>query len=723
MYSRLMVLVLFCFCTFISQGQDPVKKLKAEADRYYVNKKYPEALNLFLKYQRVKSIDNDTRYKIGQCYLENNEPAEARKFLQYVVENAKKPKAEAYYGIARSYHVQGEFEKAAISYKAYLSATTKGHSLRESAKDDIKRCVNGFNIRSVSEQVIVENLGEYVNSKGDDFGPVLSPNYKDKIYFSSTRDGNVGDLRAENGTKKDKYGHYKTDIISSNVQNGQWDIPAPLGNLINSSKNDVILGFNSNGQVMYYFKGVSLFSGEILVDTFSAGAPPIVPSRFESPMIAESGDNFPYFFNDTVMLFSSSRKGGYGGMDLYITENKNGQWQTPQNLGPKINSAYDEVTPFLSVDGRSLYFSSNNLKGIGGHDVYKSVFIDKKQAWSEAENAGVPINSTGDDMHFKLSKDGTKSFFSSSRLSSYGKRDIFVGYFNVGKVEQKIKSNPLVFSQVEINLDGSNLPDSGDINEGFSENEITTYNLEQLICDRGDEVLTVANKKKLDAAARMLLNYPRIIVELTSHSSVTGSPKFDLYNSARRGDIAANYLIEKGVRADNILVKGCGVSYPIANAQTEGGGMNVMAAKLNKRINLRFHHTSGLPIKINVADVKVSSFMENDTWSIYNKTIEGLSYKVQIASLKQMYNGDIVTSYPNAAIESNGQSDYYQYTVGLYKSFYSAETLRKELVRNGLSDVFVVPYVNGLRASIEDAKIYANAFPDLQNYLRGIGEN
>jgi len=78
MYSRLMVLVLFCFCAFVSQGQDPVKNLKAEADRYFANEKYPEALNLFLKYQRVKSIDNDTRYKIGQCYLENNEPAEAR---------------------------------------------------------------------------------------------------------------------------------------------------------------------------------------------------------------------------------------------------------------------------------------------------------------------------------------------------------------------------------------------------------------------------------------------------------------------------------------------------------------------------------------------------------------------------------------------------------------------------------------------------------------------
>ncbi len=723
MYSRLMVLVLFCFCTFVSQGQDPVKKLKTEADRYFSNKKYPEALNLFLKYQRVKSIDNDTRYKIGKCYLENNEPAEARKFLQYVVENTKKPKAEAYYGIARSYHLQEEFEKAALAYKNYLVATTKGHSMRESAKDDIKRCVNGFNIRSVSEQVIVENLGEYVNSKGDDFGPVLSPNYKDKIYFSSSRVGNVGDLRAENGTKKDKYGEYKADIFSSTVQNGQWGNPTPLGNLINGSTNDVILGFNSNGQVMYYFKSVSLFSGEILVDTFSANAPPVIPARFESPMVAENSDNYPFFFNDTIMLFSSNRKGGYGGMDLYITENKNGEWQTPQNLGSKINSAYDEVTPFLAADGRSLYFSSNNLEGIGGYDVYKSTFIDKKQAWSDRENAGLPINSAGDDMHFKLSKDGTKSFFSSSRLSSFGKRDIFIGHFNVAKVEQKIKSDPLVFNQVEIDLETVNLPGSGDINTGFSESEVTTYNLEQLICDRGDEVLTAANRKKLDAVARMLLSYPRIIVELTSHSSVTGSPKFDLYNSARRGDIAAKYLIEKGVRADNVLVKGCGVSYPIANAQTEGGGVNLMAAKLNKRINFRFHHTSGLPIKINVADVKVSSFMQNDTWSLYDKTIDGLSYKVQIASMKQMYNGEIVTSYPNAAIENVGESDYYQYTVGLYKSFYSAETLRKELVRNGLPDVFVVPYVNGLRASIEDAKIYANAFPDLQNYLRGIGEN
>jgi len=718
-----MVLVLFCFCAFISQGQDPVKKLKAEADRYYTNKKYPEALNLFLKYQRVKSIDNDVRYKMGHCYLENNEPAEARKFLAYVIENAKKPKADAYYGIARTYHVQEEFEKAALAYKAFLAVTKKGHRLRESAKDDIKRCVNGFNIRSVSGQVIVENLGEYVNSKGDDFGPILSPNYKDKIYFSSSRDGNVGGLRGEDGTKKDRYGQYKTDILFSSVENGQWGHPAPLGDLINGSKNDVILGFNSTGQVMYYFNGVSLFSGEILVDTFSAGAPPVIPARFSSPMIAENGDNFPYFFNDTIMLFSSNRKGGYGGMDLYITENKNGQWMAPKNLGSRINSAYDEVTPFLSADGRSLYFSSNNVKGIGGHDVYKSVFIDKKQSWSEPENAGVPLNSAGDEMHFKLSKDGMKSFFSSSRLSSFGKRDIYIGYFNAAKAEQTVRSNPLVFSQVEVDLTaGVNLPGDGDINTGFSENEIVTYNLEQLLFERSDDVLTLANIRKLDAVARMMLAYPRIIVELNSHSAVTGSPKFDLYNSAKRADVAAKYLIEKGIPADNVLVKGCGISYPVANFRSEGG-VNLMAAKLNKRINFRFHHTSGLPIKINVEDVKVSSFMKSDKWSIYDKTINGLSYKVQIASMKQMYNGDVVSNYPNASIESTGRSDYNQYTVGLYKSYYSAETLRKELEQNGLPNVFVVPYVNGLRASIEDAKIYANAFPDLQNYLRGIGEN
>ncbi len=729
MQCKLVLFFLFSICTFIGTAQDPVKALKEQAEQYFSHQKYPEALNLILKYQRAKSIDNGLRYKMGVCYLMTNELQEARKHLEFVVENTKKPDAKAYYYIARCYHRQQDFKKAAKAYKKFLSKTIKGHSLRNSVKGDLRRCVKGFTIKSVAQKVIVENLGEYVNSKGDDFGPVLSPNYKDKIYFSSARVNNLGGLRSEEGLVSEPFGQYKTDIFTTNVSNGQWNTPNSIGSLVNSTKNDVILGFNSNGTVMYYFKSVSLYSGETFVDTFSVDKPPVSPSRFSSAMISENGDNYPYFFNDSIMLFSSSRDGGYGGMDLYISINENGRWTLPENLGSTINSPYDEITPFLAADGRTLYFSSNSLESIGGHDIFKSVFDDRKRSWSIPENEGLPVNSADDDAFFKLSKNGMKSFFCSSRVEGYGKRDIYVGYFNAAKTEQGIRSQPLVFSQVLSNdyfsgFSGITDDTNGDtgLDIGFNEDEITSYELEALTYLQADNVLTPANSKKLNQLARLLLNHPQVKVELESHSDITGPSKFDLYFSAKRGETVADYLIGKGVSPSNILIKGCGVNYPIAKGETESG-VNERGKNLNKRIYLRFHNTSTSPVRINVANPQVGSYLQTDNWALYNKSIKGLSYKVQVAAMKQMYNGEAISLYPNATIETTAQKENYRYTVGLYKSFYSADVLRKELERSGVNGCFVVPYINGLRATVEDAKIYTTAFPDLENYLTGIGEN
>ena len=154
----------------------------------------------------------------------------------------------------------------------------------------------------------------------------------------------------------------------------------------------------------------------------------------------------------------------------------------------------------------------------------------------------------------------------------------------------------------------------------------------------------------------------------------------------------------------------------MAKIETEGG-LNSAGKAFNRRINIQMYNTAGLPIQVTTDKKKISSFMIDERGSLYEGSIKGLSYKVQVAALKQRYQSSIFTSYPDAMVETNYTGDVYRYTLGLYQTFSSAAELKNDLELNGIQGAFVVPYINGVRASRSDSKIYAAAYPDLLNFL------
>ena len=449
MYFKYSVLALIFSMSCVCLNAQSWKKLKSEADEYFQHEKYKEALKRYFDIQANRPQDMEVRLQMGICYYETNNIANAQKYLSFVIENEKNADDEAFYYLGKTYHADLQFKKAIHYYKIFLKRVKENHPLRPSVKDAIIRCAYGMRIEYLERAAIVENLSDKVNTSFDDFGPILSPNYDEKLYFSSARPGNLGGLRDEKGLKDDRFGNYRADMYSTLVINGEWTATAPLSSLINSPMHDAVLGFNEDGLVMYYFKGPTLYSGEILIDTFVENKKrSLFPDQFTSVMIAENGDGTPHFFNDSVLIFSSRRSGGYGGYDLYISILKNGSWTNAENLGPTINSEYDEVTPFLALDGRTLYYSSNNLKSMGGFDVFKSKFDDFSENWTNPKNVGIPINSAGDDTYFKLSKTGLKGFFSSDRKDGFGKRDLFVAYFKKNQKEQNTTSTPPLYVDV-----------------------------------------------------------------------------------------------------------------------------------------------------------------------------------------------------------------------------------------------------------------------------------
>ncbi|MFZ9028693.1 MAG: OmpA family protein, partial [Crocinitomicaceae bacterium] len=125
------------------------------------------------------------------------------------------------------------------------------------------------------------------------------------------------------------------------------------------------------------------------------------------------------------MYFVSSRPGGYGGRDIYrIVKLPNGNWSEPINLGPEINTPYDEDSPFIAVDNKTLYYSSNGKTSMGGFDIFRTI-RDENDVWSPPMNLGFPINSTGDDVFYTTTADGLRGYLSSYRKGGMGEKDIY----------------------------------------------------------------------------------------------------------------------------------------------------------------------------------------------------------------------------------------------------------------------------------------------------------
>ncbi len=124
------------------------------------------------------------------------------------------------------------------------------------------------------------------------------------------------------------------------------------------------------------------------------------------------------------LYFVSDRPGGHGGMDIWVSNFDNGLWQEPHNLGPKINTVGNDMSPFLHIDGRTLYFSSNGRAGMGGYDLYMSHKINDTD-WSAPVNLGYPINTPFDEMSECVTVDGKKLYFASDRDSVAGNYDIY----------------------------------------------------------------------------------------------------------------------------------------------------------------------------------------------------------------------------------------------------------------------------------------------------------
>ena len=716
-----------------ASAQGNIKTYKRNGLDYYEAGRFANAVEALAVYRRYAPDDDEVWLPLATSYFELNALNEARTLLDGLLRAKDSAPAEAYLTLARIDHHQARFSRAAERYKAFLRAAGDKDPRYASIVDEIRRVGNAVRMGPDAGVLAAyaENLGAGINSVGDDRHPVLSPNYTDRLYFTSTREGNTGGRRDAQGLP-DEEGELSSDMFAVQFDNGRWGEAQRMSALLNGPDHDEVLDFARDGQVLVYAKGPNGFSADFHVDTFKANAAErslYSPVWRDHPMQPRLGDRDPIFFNDTTLLFASARDGGFGGLDLYISIRRAGAWTTPLNLGPAINSAYDDRAPFLARDGRTLLYSSNRTDlSVGGFDILRAVFDDRTLAWSAPENAGLSINSAGDELHFRLSASGLEGYFDSDlRATSRGGTDVFVAYFKDRQREQGVTSNPITFVQVQeaalrsgVDEVAFRIDDDGNVvptDPASDRPKIpVAVELSPLPYGRDDNVVTPSNLQRAAPAIRFLEQYPGSRVIVTAHSDESDPDRFRLYFGIKRAERFGAYLVERGVSPERIQLMSVGAIYPVA-ANDYNGQENPQGQKLNRRLELQIVPGPDYYLSRAFDDPKVPSFLAMDAFERYRDLQAGAAFRIEVATLGQMYD-DATFLRQNAPVVSAAPgSNEYHYELGAFASYRSAAALAEELRRRDFPDARVVAYYDGLRLGPRDLARFAPSDPEIDAML------
>jgi len=427
-FVRIFVLFLLACCSSGLHSQSN-KELEEEAYFYFSNKDYKRAYELYDKLYAKNPKDFDYKFKLGYCCLFYPEKkARAVEIFEDIKRTEKKAARDIDYYVGKAYHVNYRFTDAIKSLEAYLAIV--GNKPKdddklfvEDAKQTIKNCSNGIALIDKKVQADIANIGPPINSDEVEGVPVITADESIMIFTYAGKKSTGGKLNEE--LKPDPNGEYREDIFMSVKQaDSTWGEPAGIPSL-NTNGNDAAIAISPDGQTMFTFSSNNDL-GDLYVSTLN-GTDWSKPERLNKNVNTDAWEGSCSMTADgRYLFFASERKGGLGGRDIYVSEKVNGDWGPAQNLGPNINTPYDEDAPFIHPDGITLFFSSKGHTSIGGYDIMFS--LKKDGEWLEPKNMGIPLNTTEDDRYYVINAKGDKGFFSSDRggAGGRGKQDIYV---------------------------------------------------------------------------------------------------------------------------------------------------------------------------------------------------------------------------------------------------------------------------------------------------------
>ena len=536
-----------------------------------------------------------------------------------------------YFSLATAEFFSGDYVNALYHYSNYLKQEKISEKNKDQAVKNVKNCL--FAIEALKHPVPFSpvSVGVGINSGADEYWPSITA---DGLTMMFTRQSRPSEATGARSIAQE-------DFYLSYLTGKEWQKAVNAGYPLNTPQNEGAQSLSSDGTYMYFTaceRPGGLGSCDIFFSAFNNGKWSL-PYNLGNPVNTSKWESQPSISaNGRMLFFSSNRPGGEGGKDLwYSVKNEKGKWTDPVNLGKTINTAGDEMSPFIHFDGRTLYFSSDGQIGMGGFDIYKTR-MQEDTTWSEPQDLGYPINTYNDETGLIIESEGQKAYFSSKRDTQNGKniysfnlyesvRPDPVAYLK-GKVSDRENGKMLVAGYELVNLStgksiASNTTDANGnflicLPSGFNyalnvskpgylffsenfmfEGEHTVLKpylmkiklsplkigekmlLANVFFETDSWELKKESLSELNNLLDLLSDNRELVVEIGGYTDATGDNEHNLILSEKRALSVVNFLVEKGISRERLRFKGYGNTSPIGNNITSAG------RKLNRRTEVQ----------------------------------------------------------------------------------------------------------------------------------------
>jgi outer membrane protein OmpA-like peptidoglycan-associated protein len=488
------------------------------------------------------------------------------------------------------------------------------------------------------EQVVKENLGEGVNSRARELNPVIAPDGKTLYFTRWGHPDNLGEAIKEDGIPEKLK---RQDVWSSALVNNVWQPAVNIGPPINNADHNALCAISTDGKTALllnrYYPDGRMAAGISTSRRLAGGWTFPVPVEIKNfGQNAARGDTYEYALSGDkrILIIATRPVKGLGGKDLHVSFlQPDGTWSEPKNLGPDVNTAEHENSPFLAADLKTLYFSSKGHPGYGDDDIFVTRRLDESWTrWSVPENLGPGINTPAWDGYLSIPASGEWAYLC-SEAGSLGKEDIFrLRLYDAVKPEPVaiVSGNVLNFadkkplaadvvteiltgpgsdtlrkSSVQASFD----PETGEyklvlplqrsyglvpVKKGFASvseqidltnerryREIRrnlylipleagrTMTLNNVFFEQSKFDLLPSSFPELDRVADLLRQNPTLEILLEGHTDNQGDFNLNLKLSEERVRAVKTYLESKGIEARRVQTKGWGATRPIASNVTE----------------------------------------------------------------------------------------------------------------------------------------------------------
>ena len=335
-----------------------------------------------------------------------------------------------YFELGRVYYRNGQYQRALDYFYQFEKLQAKNIrtfgfngakekqfeiSYLENLPRSIQECKNALALLNFSNVTYIQNLGPSINTTQNEYFPYVSNNQKLLFYTSNTFDKVTKKIYNEN--------------LNFSYNREEWEKGKIVDSLITTGKDEGMSTFTRDGRLMIYTackqegvlangcdlrKAVMLKDSVLSIETLEG---PINSEFWESQAALSCDGN--------KLFFASNRKGGLGLTDLWMSERlPDGNWGEPKNLGNSINTKGYEEAPFITNDGKTLFFSSTGHLGMGEQDIFMSHW-NEKGYWESAINLGPPINTAARELGFFLTSDNKTGYFASNKKEGFGGMDIY----------------------------------------------------------------------------------------------------------------------------------------------------------------------------------------------------------------------------------------------------------------------------------------------------------